>query len=82
MESLICGAYPAVMSNVLCDPQFESPVIEVLHGRKPRTWYRYLKKLEKVPEEELQANVLENLNKFRKEINMAKKEIEALQVSN
>lgn len=63
-ESLICGSYPAVMSNVLCDPQFESPVIEVLQGRKPRTWYRYLKKLEKVSEEELQDNVLRNLNKF------------------
>jgi hypothetical protein len=82
IESLICGAYPAVMSNVLCDPQFESPVIEVLQGRKPRTWYRYLRKLEKLPENELQKNVLENLNKFREEINLAKKEIEALQARN
>jgi hypothetical protein len=81
-ESLICGSYPAVMSNVLCDPQFESPAIEVLQGRKPRTWYRYLKKLEKVPQEELQENVLKNLNKFRKEIYLAKKEIEALQSRN
>ena len=79
MESLLCGAYPAVMSNVLCDPQFESPVIEVLQGRKPRTWYRYLKKLEKVPEAELQQKVVENLYKFREEIRLAKLEIEALQ---
>lgn len=79
LESLICGAYPAVMGNVLCDPQFESPVIEALSGRKPRTWFRYLKKLEKVSEAELQEKVLENLNKFREEISLAKLEIEALQ---
>jgi hypothetical protein len=80
MESLLCGAYPAVMSNVLCDPQFKSPVIEVLRGRKPHTWYHYLKKLEKVPEAELQQKVVENLYKFREEIKVAKLEIEALQV--
>jgi hypothetical protein len=70
------------MSNVLCDPQFKSPVIEVLSGRKPRTWYRYLKKLERVPEAELQQKVLENLHKFTNEINVAKLQIEALQSRN
>jgi hypothetical protein len=82
MESLLCGAYPAVMSNVLCDPQFESPVIEVLQGTKPRTWSRYLKKLEKVSKNELQQKVAENLQKFRDEINLAKLEIEAIQARN
>ncbi len=82
MESLICGAYPAVMSSVLCDPLFESPVIEVLPGRKPHTWYRYLKKLEKVSEAKLQLSVLENLHKFRDEIKVAKLEIENLQARN
>ena len=82
MESLICGAYPAVMSSVLCDPLFESPVIEVLPGRKPHTWYRYLKKLEKVSEVKLQLSVLENLHKFRDEIKVAKLEIENLQARN
>ena len=82
MESLICGAYPAVMSSVLSDPLFESPVIEVLPGRKPHTWYRYLKKLEKVSEAKLQLSVLENLHKFRDEIKVAKLEIENLQARN
>jgi hypothetical protein len=82
MESLICGSYPAVLSNVLCDPLFESPVIEVLRGRKPLTWYRYLKRLEKVPHGELQQKVVENLYKFKEEINVAKLGIEALQVRN
>ena len=82
LESLMCGAYPAVMSNVLCDPQFESPVIEVLQGSKPRTWSGYLKKLEKVSKNELQQMVAENLQKFRDEINLAKLEIEAIQARN
>ena len=82
MESLICGAYPAVMSHVLCDPQFESPVIEVLQERKPRMWYRYLKKLEKVPKVVLQEKILENLNMFREEIILARLEIDALQARN
>jgi hypothetical protein len=82
MESLICGAYPAVMSNVLCDPQFESPVIEVLQESKPRTWSRYLKKLEKVSEAKLQLRVVENLNKISDEIKVAKLEIQNLQARN
>jgi hypothetical protein len=82
MESLICSAYPAVMNNILCDPLFESPVIEVLSGRKPRTWSRYLKKLEEVPHAQLKEKVFENLSKFRDEINTAKLEIEALQARN
>jgi hypothetical protein len=82
MESLICGAYPAVMSNILCDPLFKSPVIEVLSGRKPRTWYRYLKKLEEMPQAQLKEKVLENLSKFKDEINLAKLEIQALQTRN
>ena len=82
MESLICGAYPAVMSNILCDPLFESPISEVLNERKPRTWHRYLKKLEKVPESDLQEKVLENLYMFRDEINVAKLKLKALQEQN
>ena len=35
IESLICDAYPAVMSNILCNSLFESPVNEVLSGRNP-----------------------------------------------
>ncbi len=82
MESLICGAYPAVMSNVLCDLQFKSPITEVLQGRKPHSWYRYLMKLEKVPAAEIQEKVVENLSKFRDEIDIARLEIEALQARN
>lgn len=82
MESLICGSYPAVMSNVLCDPLFESPVIEVLRGRKPFTWHRYLKRLDKVPSAELQQKVVENLHKFREEISVANLQIEAFQARN
>ena len=79
MESLICGAFPAVMSNILCDPQFESPVVEAIKGRKPLTWARYLRKLERVSDERLQQIVEENIKKFRTEIQFAKNQLEALQ---
>jgi hypothetical protein len=79
MESLICGAYPAVMGKVLCDPLFESPVIEVITNKKPRTWTAYLKKLELVTDEQLQACVMENITKFKSEIEEAKTKLIALQ---
>ena len=72
MESLICGAYPAVMSNVMCDPLFESPVIEVIKTRKPRTWSAYLARLESVSDEGLETCVLDNLTKFKSEIALAR----------
>ena len=79
MESLICGAYPAVMSNIMCDPLFESPVIEVIKPRKPRTWSGYLAKLESVPDDALEACVLENLHKFQSEIAIARAKLLAAQ---
>ena len=82
MESLICGAYPAVMSNVMCDPLFESPVIEVIKTRKPRTWSAYLAKLESVSDEALETCVLNNLSKFKSEIAFAKSKLLALQSTN
>ena len=82
MESLICGAYPAVMGNVLCDPLFESPVIEVMAIKKPRTWTGYLKKLELVTDAQLQACVMENITKFKSEIQEAKAKLLDLQKPN
>ena len=79
MESLICGAYPAVMSNVMCDPLFESPVIEVIKERKPRTWSAYLSKLESVSDEVLKICVLENISKFESEIAIARAKLIGLQ---
>ena len=79
MESLICGAYPAVMSNVLCDPSFESPVIEVIKSRKPRTWANYLKKLQFVSEGDLHECILENIGKFKMEIEIAKSKLLIMQ---
>jgi hypothetical protein len=79
MESLICGAFPAVMSNVLCDPMFQSPVLEVFDGHKPWTWTRYLKKIENSSKLDLQEKTFANLKIFREEIKVIKLAIEVFQ---
>jgi hypothetical protein len=70
------------MSNVMCDPLFESPVIEVIKTRKPRTWSAYLAKLESVSDERLETCVLDNLTKFKSEIALARAQLVALQSAN